>query len=113
MGMTKDRAKVICRHLYIAQQSLGASAPASATYHVRLGKLQDSLRPDSVSDVVEGEAAALAELQQIFDGLENLNSAQPERNPSTLPSGVIDALEQLAKARVLLAEVLPPIVKSR
>ena len=58
MRMTKDRAKVICRHILVAQQSLDASAPASDPYRLRLGMLHDRLTPEVDKNVVEGEATA-------------------------------------------------------
>jgi len=116
--MTKDRAKVICRHILVAQQSLDASAPASDPYRLRLGMLHDRLTPEVDKNVVEGEATAFAELQQILGGLEKLRGVQKasslpaqtraDSNPSTLLPGVADALEHLAKAGALFADLLPP-----
>jgi hypothetical protein len=105
--MTKDRAKVICRHLLRVQQSLAASAPASDLYRERLAKLHDSLDPDSIK--YSGDVAgSYTELQKIYEGLEKLE--MPGRSPSTLQPGIGDALEQLAKASALLADLLPPNV---
>jgi hypothetical protein len=104
MRMTKDRAKVICRHLLRVQQSLAASAPASDLYGQRLGKLHDRLDPDSTkySDDVAG---SYTELQEIYAGLAKLQ--MPGRNPPTAQPAIADALEQLAKAAALLADLLP------
>jgi len=102
--MTKDRAKVICRHLFIAQQLLLDSAPASEPYRLRLGNLHDSLNPDSAKSVGD-IAASFAELQQIIAGLSTLKAQQPVSAPTLLP-GVRDALDQLDKAGTLLADLL-------
>jgi hypothetical protein len=102
--MTKDRAKVICRHLLFAQQLLRDSGPASEPYLLRLGSLHDSLNPDSARSVGD-IAASFAELQQIITGLGTLKAPQPVSAPTLLP-GVRDALDQLDKAGTLLADWL-------
>jgi hypothetical protein len=104
MRMTKDRAKVICRHLLRAQQSLAASAPASELYGQRLGELYDCLDPDSAKYTGE-VAGSYAEIQEIHEGLAKLQV--PQRNPSTIQPGIAEALEHLAKSGALLAELLP------
>jgi hypothetical protein len=102
--MTKDRAKVICRHLLFAQRLLRDSAPVSDPYLLRLGKLHDSLNPDSAESVGD-IAASFAELQQIITGLGTLKAQQPISAPTLLP-GVNDALDQLDKAGTLLDDLL-------
>lgn len=102
--MTKDRAKVICRHLFFAQRLLRDSAPATEPFLLRLGNLHDSLDPDSAKSDAD-IAASYAELQQIITGLGTLKAQQPVSAPTLLP-GVRDALDQLDKAGTLLADLL-------
>jgi hypothetical protein len=109
--MTNDEAKAICKHLRVAQQLLGASAPATDSHIMRISAVEDSLNPNKVAYVGDA-AAALETLKPIYDDLGLLKAVRPgaalvaekmpERKAPALLSGVVDAMEQISKAGALL-----------
>jgi hypothetical protein len=114
--MTRDQAKAICRHLRIAQQSLYASAPATAAINNRISNVEKNMDPDSAAYL--GDSGAVVEkLKQIGAELENMKAVRPgtardsekmpNRKPAAFLPGVVDALEQIGKAVALLQPHVP------